>query len=92
MKPSEIAKKLGMSSSTLQRYRLDMNMLPPYKIPPPNSHKKQNISDNEHNLDRPQMISNDLKRPQMASNDSEVKPIKTKNNVKGVGKIQIDDK
>ena len=32
MKQSEIANHLGMSSSTLQRYRNDINMLSPYRI------------------------------------------------------------
>ena len=31
---SEIADQLGYSSSTLQRYRNEINMLPPYKIQP----------------------------------------------------------
>ena len=32
MKQSEIANQLGLSSSTLQRYRNDINMLSPYRI------------------------------------------------------------
>ena len=32
MKQSEIANQLGKSSSTLQRYRNDINMLSPYRI------------------------------------------------------------
>ena len=43
MKQSEIAEQLGMSSSTLQRYRNDINMLSPYRISPNNvkkTHKK----------------------------------------------------
>ena len=36
MKQSEIANQLGMSSSTLQRYRNDINMLSPYRISPNN--------------------------------------------------------
>ena len=36
MKQSEIAEQLGMSSSTLQRYRNDINMLSPYRISPNN--------------------------------------------------------
>ena len=34
LKQSEIANKLGLSSSTLQRYRNDINMLSPYGIQP----------------------------------------------------------
>ena len=32
MKQSEIANQSGMSSSTVQRYRNDINMLSPYRI------------------------------------------------------------
>ena len=39
MKQSEIANQLGMSSSTLQRYRNDINMLSPYRISPNNTKK-----------------------------------------------------
>ena len=62
MKQSEIANNLNMSSSTLQRYRNDINMLSPYRINPNNNKKrpkKAKIDDNS-----------DLKRPQMTSNDS----------------------
>ena len=40
MKQSEIANQLGMSSSTLQRYRNDINMLSPYRISPNNTKKR----------------------------------------------------
>ena len=40
MKQSEIANQLGMSSSTLQRYRNDINMLSPYRITPNNGKKR----------------------------------------------------
>ena len=33
LKQSEIAKELKISSSTLQRYRREINMLSPYRIP-----------------------------------------------------------
>ena len=36
MKQCEIANQLGMSSSTVQRYRNDINMLSPYRISPNN--------------------------------------------------------
>ena len=36
MKQSEIANHLNMSSSTLQRYRNDINMFSPYRINPNN--------------------------------------------------------
>ena len=41
MKQSEIANQLGMSSSTLQRYRNDINMLSPYRISPNNTKNDQ---------------------------------------------------
>ena len=40
MKQSEIANQIGLSTSTLQRYRNDINMLSPYKINPINNHKR----------------------------------------------------
>ena len=57
MTQSEISSKLNMSSSTIQRYRNDRNMLSPYKINPNNvkrQRKKAKIDNND-----------DLKRPQM---------------------------
>ena len=39
MRQSEIANQLGMSSSTLQRYRNDIKMLSPYRISPNNTKK-----------------------------------------------------
>ena len=45
LKQSEIANQLGYSSSTLQRYRNDVNMISPYRINPikvnTNRHKKR---------------------------------------------------
>ena len=83
MKQSEIANQLGMSSSTVQRYRNDINMLSPYRINPNNTKKrskKAKIDD-----------IGDLKRPQMTSNDSKTTLNETvkikKNKLKG-GAIQ----
>ena len=78
MKQSEIANNLNMSSSTLQRYRNDVNMLSPYRINPNNVKKrtkKPKIDD----------IS-DLKRPQMTSNES----VKNKKNKLKGGSLQED--
>ena len=69
LRHDQIAKELGCSSSTLQRYRQDINMLSLYRIPPTSSRRKQNVSSREHDLDGPQMTSNDLIRPQLNSND-----------------------
>ena len=76
MKQSEIANNLNMSSSTLQRYRNDINMLSPYRINPNNIKKrpkKAKIDDN-----------GDLKRPQLTSND---KKTRSKNVLKA-GSVQ----
>ena len=86
MKQSEIANQLGMSSSTLQRYRNDINMLSPYRINPNNVKKrpkKAKIDDNS-----------DLKRPQMTSIDSETnskEPVKNKKNKLKGGSVQEND-
>ena len=69
MKQSEIANHLNMSSSTIQRYKNDINMLSPYRINPNNVKKrpkKAKIDDNG-DLKRPQMTLNDLKT---ASNEN----------------------
>ena len=89
LKQSEIANRLGYSSSTLQRYRNDVNMISPYRINPNNSNKR--IKKAKHtNFDEKTSPNNDQKRPQMTSNDltkpestSNGKKIKTKNNLKG---------
>ena len=74
MKQSEIANQLGMSSSTLQRYRNDINMLSPYRSNPKSTNKRtkkvkntdfDNILHNETDIRRPQMTSKDLNRHQM---------------------------
>ena len=76
LKQSEIANRLGYSSSTLQRYRNDVNMISPYRINPNNTNKRtkkakntnfdENTSPNNDHKGL-QMISNDLKRPQSTS-------------------------
>ena len=60
LKQSEIAKKLGMSSSTLQQYRSGINMLSPYSIPSNSNKRKQKISNREHDLERPQLTSKEV--------------------------------
>ena len=39
----QIAKEIGCSSSTLQRYRNDKNMPSPYGIPPNSNKRKQSF-------------------------------------------------
>ena len=91
MKQSEIANQLDISSSTLKRYRNDINMLSPYRINQNNSKKRtkkalntdfDNNSHHEADIQRSQMSSNDLKRSHSTSNENS-KKAKTKNNLKG---------
>ena len=85
LKQSEIANQLGLSSSTLQRCRNDINVLSPYRINPNNTNKrtkkvKITIFDNgslpNHDDKRPQMTSKDLKTTQTKSNEKNKKVLK----------------
>ena len=86
MKQSEIANQLGYSTSTLQRYRNDINMLSPYKINPNNTNTRtKKVSNTDFdNISQP---NPDVKRFQMTSNDLKTtsnEPVKNKkNNLKG---------
>ena len=95
LKQSEIANQMGLSSSTLQRYGNDINMLSPHRVNPNNSNTRtkkalnatlDNNSHRDHALKRSQMTSNDLKRHQASSTGEKVK---TKNNLKD-GSVQDD--
>ena len=66
MKQSQIADRLGMSSSTLQRYRNDINMLLPYRINPNNLNKRVNKA-SDTNFDKNLHDERDVIRPQMTS-------------------------
>ena len=66
MKQSEIANQLNLSSSTLQRYRNDINMLSPYRIQPNNTNKRTQKTLNT-NFDNNSHHEPDVKRPQMTS-------------------------
>ena len=86
MTQSEISSQLNMSSSTIKRYRNDINMFSPYRINPNNvkKHTKRAKIDN---------IS-ELKRPQMTSIDSETnskEPVKNKKNKLKGGSVQEND-
>ena len=63
MTQSEISSQLNMSSSTIKRYRNDINMLSPYRISANNVEKrtKKFKIDDIGDLNRPQMTSNDSK-------------------------------
>ena len=77
MKQSEIANQLSLSSSTIQRYKNDINMLSPSRIQSNNINKRlkkvknfnsDNDSQPNHDDERLQMTSNDLKTAQSKSN------------------------
>ena len=72
----EISSQINMSPSTIQRYRNDINMISPYRINPNNVNKQQKKTKIDNN--------GDLKRPQMTSND---KKTKSKNVLKA-GSVQ----
>ena len=83
MTQSEISSQLNMSSSTIKRYRNDINMISPYR----NNHKNVKKQQKKTKIDN----NSDLERSQMISIDSETnskEPVKNKKNkVKG-GAIQ----
>ena len=86
MTQSEISSQLNMSSSTIKRYRNDINMLSPYRTNPNNVKKRSKKAkiDDIGDLKRPQLTSNNLKT---TSND---KKTRSKNNLKG-GSVQEDN-
>ena len=86
MTQSEISSQLNMSTSTIQRYRNDINMFSPYKNNSNNVKKQQKKTkiNNNDGLKRPQSTSNDLKT---SSND---KKTKSKNVLKA-GSLQEEN-
>ena len=68
MKQSEVANQLCISSSTIQRYRNDINMLSPNRINPNNT-KKQSKKVKNTDFDNDSHHETDVKRPQMTSKD-----------------------
>ena len=81
MRQSQIANQLGYSSSTLQRYRNDINMVSPYRIQSKDTNKRTKNPSNT-NFDNNSHRDPDLKRPQSTSNENG-KKVKTKNKLKG---------
>ena len=85
MKQSQIADQIGLSTSTLQRYKNDIILLSPYRINPNITNKRtkkasngnfDNNSHHESNLNRLQLTSKDLNQSQnlfMKLNPSKVK-------------------
>ena len=86
MTQSEISSQLNMSPSTIQRYRNDINLISPYRINQNNVKKQQKKTkiDNNGDIKRPQLTSNDLKT---TSND---KKTKSKNALKA-GSVQEEN-
>ena len=60
LKQSEVAKQLGYSSSTLHRYRKDINMLSPYRSQSNNTNKRTKKVSNK-NFDNKSHRDHDLK-------------------------------
>ena len=74
LKQSQRANEIRLSTSTLQRYRSDINILSPYRINPNNTNKRSkkfkntdfdNNSQHENDVKIPQMTSKDLSQHQM---------------------------
>ena len=86
MTQSEISSQLNMSSSTIKRYRNDINMLSPYRNNPNNVKKRSKKAkiDDIGEPKRAQLTSNDLK---ITSND---KKTRSKNVLKA-GSVQEDN-
>ena len=88
-KQSEKTDQLGYSSSVLQSYRNDIDMLWPYRIQPNISDKRTKKVWNT-NFDNNSHHENDLKRPQMTSNNF-VKPnTNTKCNRRNKNTLKVD--
>ena len=68
MKQSEIANQIGLSTSTLQRYRNDVNMLSRYRINPNITNKRKKKTSNGI-FDNDSHHESDVKGPQMTSKD-----------------------
>ena len=66
MKQSQLANRIDLSTSTLQRYRNDIDMLSPYRINPKNTTKRTKQASNG-NFDNNSHHNPDLKRPQKTS-------------------------
>ena len=75
LKQSDIARKLKISSSTLQRYRREIKMLSPHKKPPSSNTctgKQKTSNCTEHEI---KLTSNYANWPQMTSKRHQMKMI-----------------
>ena len=90
MKQSQIPNQIGLSTSTLQRYRNDINMLSTYRINPNITNKRTKNSSNTH-FDYNSHTNHDVKRPQLTSNDlktTQTNSNKKNKNVLKAGSVQ----
>ena len=92
LKQSEIAKIFELSSSTIQQYRREINMLSTYRIRPSSkANKKKKQKTPNTNRNDVMVTSKDLK---MTSNDPKTtskKQLKIKNKLKGGGNFEINE-
>ena len=79
LKQSEISKKLAISTSTLQRYKREINMLSPYRIILSSNTKARKQKTSNHTQHNLKMTSNDHK---MTSNDFKMTSIDTNKNTR----------
>ena len=100
LKKSQITNQLVYSTSTLQRYRNNVYMLSPYGIQLNTTNQRSKKVSNT-NFDKTTHRDPDSKRPRLTSTDlkptskessPEVKPVKTKTNLKGGANIEITEK
>ena len=91
MKKFEIANQLGKSSSTLQGYRNDINLLSPYRINPNNANKRTKKTSNT-NYDINSHPDSDVKRPRLSSNNfkTNTKSNKENKHLLKAGSVQED--
>ena len=83
LKQSEIAKELAISTSTLRRYRREINMHSPYRIlqsSNTNTRKQKTSNHTEHNF---KMTSSDLEMTSCDLKMTSNEPVKNKNKTKG---------
>ena len=93
MKQSQTANQLSYSTSTLQRFRNDINMFSPYRFHPNNTNKRAKKAPNT-NIDNNSICEPDVERPQLNSNDLKTisnEPVR-KNKLKGGANSEIDEK
>ena len=81
IKQSQLANQIGLSTSTVQICRNDINMVSPYRINPNNNNKRTKKASNT-NFDNNLHNECDVKRPQMTSNDLITTQTNTKSNRK----------